>query len=197
MYRGQYFRQICQSLQRLIDSKIFPLCNQRITLRNIGNFFYEKRRLKQKSPYYKQKFWYSIIMHISKCCSRLATQNLIQNSIIWALTHRVHNPNIKVSIAQRADQENTVSMLIFHIWEQVLGRFPFVRTGWLDHCRTSQFANEIGFFQRVFAEKPSPWCILFTIWLIWLDSFDLKWNSQYDRDGLASQFWQMESILSY
>ena len=57
------------------------------------------------------------------------------------------------SIAWRADQENTVSMLIFHIWEQVLGRFPFVRTGRLDHCRTSQFAKEIGFFLKGFCRK--------------------------------------------
>ena len=115
-----------------------------------------------------------------------------------ALAHKVHNPNIKEgSIAWRADQDNTVSMLIFHISEQVLGHFPFVRTGRLDHCRTSQLANEIGFFQRVFAEKPSPWCILFTIWLIWLDSFDLKWNSQYDRDGLAGQFWQWKASLVF
>ena len=37
---------------------------------------------------------------------------------------------------------------------------------WPDHYLTSQFAYEIGFFQRVFAEKPSPLCILFRIWLI-------------------------------
>ena len=30
---------------------------------------------------------------------------------------------------------------------QALGRFPFVRTGWPDHCRTSHFDNEISFFQ--------------------------------------------------
>ena len=81
-----------------------------------------------------------------------------------ALAHKVHNPNMKEeSIAQKADQENTFSMLIFHFWEQVLGRFPFVRTGRLDHCWTGQFAYEIGFFERVFGEKPSPWCILFMI----------------------------------
>ena len=28
----------------------------------------------------------------------------------------------------------------------ILGRFPFVKTGWPDHCRTSHFVNEIGFF---------------------------------------------------
>ena len=66
---------------------------------------------------------------------------------------------------------------------------------WPDHYLTSQFANEIGFFQRVFAEKPSPSCILFRIWLIWLDSFDQEWNSHYDGNGLARQFWQMESAL--
>ena len=45
----------------------------------------------------------------------------------------------------------------------VKGRFPFVRTGRPDHCWTSQLASEIGFFQRVFAEKPSPSCIVFRI----------------------------------
>ena len=36
-----------------------------------------------------------------------------------ALAHKVHNPTIKEgSIAQRADQENTVSTLIFHICRQ-------------------------------------------------------------------------------
>ena len=43
------------------------------------------------------------------------------------------------------------------------GLFPFPRTGQLDHCRTSQLADEIGFLQRVFAEKPSPLCTLFRI----------------------------------
>ena len=52
------------------------------------------------------------------------------------------------------------------------GRFLFVKTGRTDHGRTSQFENEIGFFQDVFAEKRSPSCILFRIWLIWLESFD-------------------------
>ena len=45
------------------------------------------------------------------------------------------------------------------------------------------------FFQRVFTEKPSPSCIPFRIWLIWLES-------HYDANGLAGQFWQMESALS-
>ena len=40
---------------------------------------------------------------------------------------------------------------------------PKVRTGWPDHCQTGQFENEIGFLQRVFAEKPFPLCILFRI----------------------------------
>ena len=49
------------------------------------------------------------------------------------------HPNMKEgSIAWRADQENTVSMLIFHIWEQVLGRhllgvnyLQFDWSGWI------------------------------------------------------------------
>ena len=36
-------------------------------------------------------------------------------------------------------------------------------TGRPNHCRTSHFDNEIGFFQGVFAEKPSPSCTLFSI----------------------------------
>ena len=36
--------------------------------------------------------------------------------------------------------------------------------------RTSQIANEIDFFHGDFAEKASPSCILFKIWLIWPDS---------------------------
>ena len=59
----------------------------------------------------------------------------------------------------------------------------------------SLLANEIAFFETVFTEKPSPLRILFRIWLIWLDSFDWKWNSHYDGNGLAGQFWQMESSL--
>ena len=35
------------------------------------------------------------------------------------------------------------------------------------------------------AEKSSRSCILLRIWLIWLDSFDKKWNFQYDENGLA------------
>ena len=78
------------------------------------------------------------------------------------------------------------SILLFNPMA-TLGRFPFVRTCWPDHCRISQLANEIGFFQTVFAEKSSPSCILLRIWLIWLDSFDKKWNFHYDENGLASR----------
>ena len=54
---------------------------------------------------------------------------------------------------------------------RVKGRFPFVRTGRPDHCPTSQFHNEIGFFPGSSAS-----CINFRIWLILLESFDLKYN---------------------
>ena len=40
----------------------------------------------------------------------------------------------------------------------------------------SSFENELRSFQEFFAEKLYP-CILFMIWLIWLDSFDKKWDS--------------------
>ena len=45
-----------------------------------------------------------------------------------------------------------------------------------------------------FVEKPSPSCIPFKIWLIWLKSYN-KWISHHDGNGLAGQFWQMESAL--
>ena len=51
-------------------------------------------------------------------------------------------------------------------------------------------------FPRVLDEKRFPSCILFRIWLIWLDSFDKKWNSPYEGNGLPGQFWQMESALN-
>ena len=35
--------------------------------------------------------------------------------------------------------------------------------------------------------------MLFRIWLIWRDIFYKKWNSHYDENGLAGQFWQMGS----
>ena len=48
-------------------------------------------------------------------------------------------------------------------------------------------------FPRAFAEKPSSSCILFRIWLIWLDSFDGivwpvssdKWKAPWDLFSLA------------
>ena len=48
-------------------------------------------------------------------------------------------------------------------------------------------------FPRVFAEKPYPSCILFRIGLIWLEGFEIIINC--DGNGLACQFWQIESTL--
>ena len=53
-----------------------------------------------------------------------------------------------------------------------LGRFPKVRTSRPDHGWSSHFDKRNKLFSRDFAEKPSPLCLLFRIWLIWLDSFD-------------------------
>ena len=50
-------------------------------------------------------------------------------------------------------------------------------------------------FSKSFWWKRFTSCILFRIWLIWLDSFDKKWNSLYEGKGLPGQFWQMESAL--
>ena len=51
-------------------------------------------------------------------------------------------------------------------------------------------------FPRALLNKTTLSYILFRIWLIWLDSFDSKWNSYYNGNGLAGQFRQMESALS-
>ena len=49
-----------------------------------------------------------------------------------------------------------------------LGHLPFIRTGRPDHCRTSKFNNELGFFQEFLLKNHDLlWCILFRIWLIW------------------------------
>ena len=77
----------------------------------------------------------------------------------------------------------------------LLAHFPKVRTDWLEHSWTSHFDNEKCFFPWVFVETRSPSCMLFRIWLIWLDCFDKQWNSHYDWKGLAGQFWQMESAI--
>ena len=50
-----------------------------------------------------------------------------------------------------------------------LGRFPLVETDRPDQGWSSHFDNEIGFFQEIFAEKPSPLWVVFRIWMIWLD----------------------------
>ena len=42
------------------------------------------------------------------------------------------------------------------------------------------FCERNKLYPRDFAGKAFPSCIPFRVLLIWLDSFDLKWNSQYD-----------------
>ena len=44
-----------------------------------------------------------------------------------------------------------------------LGRFPLVETDRPDQGWSSDFDNEIGFFQESFAEKPSPLWVVFRI----------------------------------
>ena len=66
-----------------------------------------------------------------------------------------------------------------------LGRFQSELAG-----RTSQLANEIGFFQRVFslAETPphSIHSVPCRIWLIWLDRLIVKFSLR--SEGVAGQF---------
>ena len=45
-------------------------------------------------------------------------------------------------------KENHLTLYIKHAIQLVLGRFPFVRTGWPDHYATSRFDNEIRFFRE-------------------------------------------------
>ena len=35
------------------------------------------------------------------------------------------------------------------------------------------------------------------MWLIWLESFEYRWNYHCDENGLAGQFWRMESALRF
>ena len=51
-----------------------------------------------------------------------------------------------------------------------LRRFLFVRTDRQDHCRTSQLANEIGFFQSFFFEKPSLIGFDWSGWIVFIKS---------------------------
>ena len=47
---------------------------------------------------------------------------------------------------------------------KLIGAFHLsVRTGRPDHCRTSPIGNKIGFSQGIFAQKQTPWCILYKI----------------------------------
>ena len=64
-----------------------------------------------------------------------------------------------------------IGIIINHLFI-VLQRFPKVRTSRPDYSRTNHFDNEICFLPRVFVETPSPSCMLFEIWLFWLDSLD-------------------------
>ena len=75
-----------------------------------------------------------------------------------------------------------------------LGRFPFVRTGRPDNCRTSQLANEIGFLQGFLLKKLCPSCILFGTGLSRL--VVLIKSKIFVKTGTVRPFWQMESVLS-
>ena len=86
-----------------------------------------------------------------------------------------------------------ISLFVELAWTQVsyfpilflnLGRFPFVKTGRLDHCLTSHLANEIGFSQEFFSEKPSPSCIMFRI----KEKFSL-WRECSGRPILTNGKW--------
>ena len=57
----------------------------------------------------------------------------------------------------------------------------------------SSFENELRSFQEFFAEKLSP-CILFMIWLIWLDSFDKKWDSFW---LVRSEKWETPQAIDW
>ena len=81
----------------------------------------------------------------------------------------------------------------------ILGHFSKDRIGRPEPWPDQSFWNWNRLSPRVFAEKPSPSCMHFRIWLIWQDIFFYwKWNSHYDGNGLTSQSWQnlMESTLS-
>ena len=79
-----------------------------------------------------------------------------------------------------------------------------VRTGRPDQS----FWQRNGLFPRVFAEKPSPSCILFRIWLIWLNNFHLikseipttkgrTWQRPNRRHTLIETHKMVEKMLFY
>ena len=55
----------------------------------------------------------------------------------------------------------------------------------------------MGFFLEFLLKNHLLRAYYFRISLIWLDSFDSKWNSHYDRNSLVSNFWQKESTLRF
>ena len=99
-----------------------------------------------------------------------------------------------------------ICFLIFNVYNRnvryrISGHFPFIRTGWLDNGWTSQFENEIGFFQE---------CLLTTHllrayylgfdWSGW-KRFDSKWNPHFViMTGrvwpVSSDNWKVPSDLS-
>ena len=88
-------------------------------------------------------------------------------------------------------------------WQFTVYPNGYVRA--LSICHQNWLAGQISYmcskwnqlFPKDFCWKPLPLCILLTIdWSGWIVFIDKKWNSHYDKNGLASQFWQMESALS-
>ena len=111
--------------------------------------------------------WWKIVVWKKSEIYQLLAWNIDYGSTHWIITDSRALPllgNTKVESCVSKRKPN------LRLWSRECGscyttafywRFPFVRTGRPDHCR----------IHRVFAEKPPLSCILFRIWLIWLDSF--------------------------
>ena len=83
-------------------------------------------------------------------------------------------------------KEKKIEMLKKCLWGRVVAildwrRFPNVKTGREDHGCTRHFGNETGFFQEVLLKNH----ILSFV------------HNIYDENGLACEFWQMESALKH
>ena len=111
--------------------------------------------------------WWKIVVWKKSEIYQLLAWNIDYGSTHWIITDSRALPLLGKTKVESCVSKRKPNL---RLWSRECGscyttafywRFPFVRTGQPDHCR----------IHRVFAEKPPLSCILFRIWLIWLDSF--------------------------
>ena len=129
--------------------QIVHVKNWKIVEGSAGSFI--KRRRRQRERQKKKIIRMTLVkQQLRRCITIFSTLNY--------LTTKTWNCLISLFVELAWTQVSYFRILFLN-----LGRFPFVKTGRLDHCLTSHLANEIGFSQEFFSEKPSPSCIMFRI----------------------------------